>query len=286
MNEALAIIVGSTFIISIVVGALWYSRKIRSPQEDLSLASRRSELKEVENTISRYNELELSGNPFGFKVPSPTDHLYGREESLEVIREIIQEERFINITGVEGIGKTRLSIQLAHVLKDHFPDGLVFLPISGIRSPKRFIARFNEYCTKDFSNFKDIVEAIQNNRILLFLDDLSPNGELNKLIQLLLDSCPNLKLVATSRNTSGSSYETQYQLPELTVPEVPEGKFDLELLVESPCIKLYLETLRNRVPDLEISSNHVVEIVKICNELNGHPGSVIARANQVNKAVV
>jgi len=151
------------------------------------------------------------------KVPAPVTPLIGRERELREALSLVSNPdiRLVTITGPGGVGKTRLTLAVAGAARSVFPDGVVWVALQAIRDPLLVIPTI----AHEVDATSDLSGAIGERRLLLVLDNLEhllPSGtELAKL----LSNCPNLTLLATSREPLHLSGEHRYPLGPLADDE-------------------------------------------------------------------
>ena len=147
--------------------------------------------------------------------PRPSPPCSGARDVVAV-REtlLLPDTHLLTLTGPPGIGKTRLSIQAAYEMVEHFKDGVRFIPLAPIRDPEMVAITITQNLAIIESGDWTAVPAIKlfgGKRMLLVLDNFEQVIEAAPLVAELLQSCPGLKIIATSRAPLISG-ERQYPL--------------------------------------------------------------------------
>jgi predicted ATPase len=138
---------------------------------------------------------------------------------LEVKREL-ERTRLIKLTGVGGSGKTRLALEVARDLIEAYPDGVWLVELAPLTEEKflpQAVAEVLEVPERPHEPLTDtLAEVLQDREMLLVLDNCEHLVEaVGRLVDLLLDSCPQLRISATSREALGLEGEITWLVPPL-----------------------------------------------------------------------
>lgn len=145
-------------------------------------------------------------------LPVPPTSLIGRRDELERAIAIMQSHRLLTLTGPGGVGKTRLGILVAYSLLDEFPDGVLFVELASTRTPAEVIARIGQAT----GGGERPASVIADRRILLVLDNFEQVVEAAPAIAQLLERCPGLHVLVTSRSPLRLRAERQLEVPPLS----------------------------------------------------------------------
>jgi predicted ATPase len=192
-------------------------------------------------------------------LPALPNPLVGRERELEELTGLLGDgARLVTLTGAGGTGKTRLALEAAVELRDEFVDGVFWAPLASLREPELALATVEEAIGAK----TQLAEHVDEKRMLLLLDNFEQLLPAATDLSSLLASCPNLKLLVTSRAALHLSGEH-----ELHVPPLPNGD----------AVELFLQRARAVRPDLERDA----AIVEICRRLDGLPLAVELAAARI-----
>jgi predicted ATPase len=152
-------------------------------------------------------------------LPVPATPLIGRERELAELRAHLNGgARLVTLTGPGGSGKTRLALEAASSLADHYADGAAWVDLS----PLRDAALVTETIAQVLGATEDLAEEIGAQELLLLLDNFEHVMDAAPALARLLGSCPNLKLLVTSREVLRIGGEAEYPVPPLAEAEAVE----------------------------------------------------------------
>ena len=207
------------------------------------------------------------------KLPSPSSALIGRERETGELSEILKSEgsRLLTLTGPGGTGKTRLAIQLAYKMSELFRDGVVFIDLSLIREPESLyalIARKAELKESgDQSVLEELVKQLKDKQLLLLLDNFEQLGTSIPGIVQILENCPRLKLLVTSREALRIRGEKVFRVFPLA---------------NQDSVQLFKERAAAVRPDFEITEQNAHIISSICARLDGLPLAIELAVARIN----
>jgi predicted ATPase len=146
-------------------------------------------------------------------LPVPSTAFLGRDRELaEVTTELQREDvRLLTLTGPGGTGKTRLALQAAAVVSDHYADGVWWVPLASVREPQLVLAQ----ASRVIGSRNGLADRVGDRRMLLLFDNFEHLSEAAGSLGDLLAVCPNLKLLVTSRELLRLSAEREYPVPPL-----------------------------------------------------------------------
>ncbi len=223
--------------------------------------------------------LSLESRPNNLPVmPTP---LIGREQELATLTELLQREtiRLVTVTGPGGVGKTRLSLQVAAELLDDFADGIFFVALAPISDPSLVAATIAETLHIQEQGAETLREALKahlrDKSLLLVLDNFEQVIEAAPLVAELLAACPCLKVLVTSREALRVRGEQEFPLPHLALPdpaELPRGDEELvDALSHYAAVELFVERAQAVKPGFTLTPDNALAIVEICRHLDGLP---------------
>jgi predicted ATPase/class 3 adenylate cyclase len=152
-------------------------------------------------------------------LPRPASTFVGRErEVAEVVSLLRDEARLVTLTGPGGSGKTRLAIEAATELVPEFKAGVFWVGLTALRDP----ALVTDTITQTVGAKVGLAEHIGERQMLLLLDNLEQVIAASPELAALVEACPNLKLLVTSRELLRVRGEVDYSVPPLADPEAVE----------------------------------------------------------------
>jgi len=225
-------------------------------------------------------------------IPTPTTSLIGRQAELAELQVLLMREdvRLVTLTGPPGVGKTRLSLEVAVYLTDDFADGVYFVPLAPISDPGLLAATViralgtRQATTRDLD--VELRSYLGKKRILLVLDNFEHLPEAAPRVAELLSSCPRLRVLATSRTPLRLRGERRFPVPPLSLPDpslfskvatsnandhaLAEGAIVDELL-SYPAVALFAERAQAVQPLLHFTGEIARTVASICTQLDGLP---------------
>lgn len=195
--------------------------------------------------------------------------------------------RLVTLCGMGGSGKTRLALQVAFECVPEFPDGVWWVSLASHTAPSlvpRAIASiFGVMEPSDRPLMETLSGALGSSKLLLILDNCEHLiGECARISELLLSSCPNLKILTTSRELLGMTGETIYPVPPLSLP----SDLDPEKIDWTEAVRLFVDRASLTLPTFALTSRNREAVVQVCRQLDGIPLAIELAAARVKVLTV
>lgn len=209
--------------------------------------------------------------------PAPLTSFVGRALEIETLKQLLRQPavREVTLTGPGGIGKTRLALQVAEQITQDFPDGVVFVPLATVQSAGDVaiaILRVMGYPDADPEPpALRLASAIGDHSMLLVLDNfeqLARDAHHSQLTELL-QACPHLTLLVTSRAHLRITGEHVLAVPPLGGPERTNGESTPE--TTSDAVQLFVSRLQAVQPAFALTPDNAPLIAAICQRVDGLP---------------
>jgi predicted ATPase/DNA-binding XRE family transcriptional regulator len=243
---------------------------------DLSAAERSAlELAAWAAAIGRA-ELTTSGPEVG-SVPRHLTSFVGREEELRLTHDLLRHRgaRLVTLTGAGGSGKSRLAIRLASDLMHEFRDGARYVELAPVAQPDDVlpaIAHALGVARADAATVRlaDTIAAVRQRQQLLVLDNFEHLLTSGPLISMLLQGCPELVVIVTSRASLLLSGEHEVSVAPLAVPP-PDRKLSIETICEYPSVRLFVDRAASVNSAFTLGNDNAKAVAAICARLDGLP---------------
>lgn len=212
-------------------------------------------------------------SPSGLRLGSLTSFV-GREREITEAAELLRSGRLLTLTGAGGSGKTRLARAVAETVQAEFRDGVVWVPLATVTQAALVSRRVAEEVgvseAGSSAGLEAVAAALEGRSLLLVLDDCEHLVEaVAGTAEELLRGCPELTVLATSREALGVPGERAWLVPPLSIP--PEDPASVAELLDSEAAQLFLDRARDAVPSFEIDPENAGPVARICRRLDGIP---------------
>jgi predicted ATPase/DNA-binding CsgD family transcriptional regulator len=209
-------------------------------------------------------------------LPAQLTPLIGRERELAAACALLQrpEVRLLTIIGTGGIGKTRLGLQIATYLLDTFSDGVCLVFLATISDPDLVVTTIAQTIDVKESGAESLLDLLkdhlQDKDLLLVLDNFEQVVATAPVLTELLETCPSLKLLVTSRELLRVRGEQEFALSPLAFPDLKQLP-SCEALAEYGAVALFLQRAQAVKHDFHITDVNASSIAAICARLDGLP---------------
>jgi predicted ATPase len=207
-------------------------------------------------------------------LPDPAAPLVGRADDLASLVELAREHRVVTITGPGGVGKTRIVIELGRSLAAEFLDGVAFVALADVTDSAEFLPALADALDvkeAEGRTLRDGVAAlIGDKKALLLLDNFEQVVSAAADVARLIERCPDLRIVTTSRTPLRIAAEREYPLAPLALP--PASNLDApESLLAYPAIALFVDRARTTRGSFELTQENAEAVSAVCRRLDGLP---------------
>jgi predicted ATPase/DNA-binding CsgD family transcriptional regulator len=237
-------------------------------------------------------DIPLSNPPVQFNnLPAQLTSLIGREQQVKAVCALLRRKdvRLVTLTGMGGIGKTRLGIQVASELLDVFPDGVCFVPLAPISNPLQVIPAIahllgldHQHTTQNsMAEDLDYLRAfLREKTFLLLLDNFEQVvSAAPQLIELLV-ACPKVSILVTSRAVLHVQGEQEFPVPALSLP-TQTHLLTYENLTQFAAVDLFVQRAQAVKPDFLFTEANARAIADICIRLDGLPLAIELAAARI-----
>ena len=209
-------------------------------------------------------------------LPIPSTLLLGRERDLREVTDLLglSEVRLLTLTGTGGVGKTRLALEAARGAAGLFPDGIAFVELAPLNDAE-FVVPTIVRClevreAKGQHPRQTLHTYLRDKRLLLLLDNFEYLLEAAPEVEDLVEACPNLTVLATSRAPLRIRSEREYPVAPLALPPSTLSPTAGEVAA-SPSGRLFLERAQVASPDFHLEEANAAAVAAICWRLAGLP---------------
>ena len=208
-------------------------------------------------------------------LPLQVTSFIGRVHEKSEVTRRLASGRLLTLTGTGGAGKTRLALEVASELLEEFPDGVWLVELAPVLDDN-LVAPTAASVLGVVDQGEDallrvLVDSLQERRLLLVLDNCEHLiAGVARFVEALLRSCPQVRLLATSREALGLSGETTWSVPSLSVPD-PAEALTVTRVREYEAPQLFEARALAVSPGFQITPSNVDAIAQLCRRLDGIP---------------
>jgi len=232
-------------------------------------------------------------------LPQQLTQFIGREAELRQLTTLLRTQdtsgpehstRLLTLTGAGGAGKTRLSVQAGAELLESYPDGVWLVELAettdGSLIPQD-VATALGLREESGRGLNDTLRDYLRERTALLLFDNCEHliAACARLAEMLLRACPNLRILATSREPLNIAGETVWRIPSLSLP-AESVLITPETVQASEAVRLFVDRVRSVVPEFPVTAQNAPAIARITRRLDGIPLALELAAARVKSLTV
>jgi len=221
-----------------------------------------------------------------WKIPRPFTSFIGREQDIASVSNLLKrpDVHLVTLLGPGGVGKTRLSIEIANTMRQYFTGGICFVSLASISDPMLVFSTIAQALDMQEGGSQSMIEQIKSilrdRSFLLVLDNFEQVVTAAPLLEELLTACPGLKALMTSRTVLHLQAEHEYPIAPLVTPD-PAQPTTAENLIQYPAIALFVQRAQAILPTFQLKQSNAEVIAKICNRLDGLPLAIELAAARI-----
>ncbi|MCZ4555270.1 LuxR C-terminal-related transcriptional regulator [Rhodococcus maanshanensis] len=208
-------------------------------------------------------------------LPLELTSFVGRRREVTETRRLLSVSRLVTLTGIGGVGKTRLALRVAEDSRRSFEDGVWLVELGELREeallPDLVAATLGLREQSTNRTQDSLAKYLADRRLLLVLDNCEHVLDAAAaLAEALLRRCPDLRILATSREPFGIGAEAFLRVPPLSVPD-PDLRSSGRGSAGGDAVALFAERASAAVPEFGLTEDNQVAVARICQRLDGLP---------------
>ncbi|MFE5703450.1 protein kinase [Rhodococcus koreensis] len=208
-------------------------------------------------------------------LPLELTSFVGRRHELTEAKNLLAGSRLVTLTGIGGVGKTRLAMRIASAVQREYADGVRLVELGELRDGSSLVdtvaaaVGVRDHSARPLREV--LVEHLAVQELLLVLDNCEQVVDVvAELAGPLLRVCPRLRILATSREPLSIGGEAVLRVPPLAVPD-PERRPSLRGLPKYDAVTLFVERAAAAVPGFALTEENAAAVAGICHRLDGLP---------------
>jgi predicted ATPase/class 3 adenylate cyclase len=208
-------------------------------------------------------------------LPQQLTSFIGREKELAEAETLLGRTRLLTLTGAGGCGKTRLAMQVAADLLESYPDGVWLVELGALADaglvPQTVAAVLGLRESPGKSVTQTLTEHLKSRHLMLVLDNAEHLlAACAALADAVLRQCPQVVLLASSREGLGMSGELTFRVPSLSMPD-PKRDATPEKLLPYESVRLFIERAQFHRPQFAVTHQNAPALASVCSRLDGIP---------------
>jgi predicted ATPase/DNA-binding XRE family transcriptional regulator len=257
--------------------------------ENDQLRALREKSRLAPRTIARNTSAPMPTDAAAHNLPLNLTSFVGRETEISEIAEAVENHRLVTLVGSGGIGKTRTSLQVAAGRLDRASDGTWFIELAPLTTgsyvPTTIAQTMKLSRAQSGDPLEDLVLALVHRSCLLILDNCEHVIDAaSAVVAAIVRRCPEVRILASSRQPLGVAGEAVYRMPALALP--PSAKPGVRTLtaieaLASPAVALFVDRASSAEPRFTLTDANAATVATICERLDGIPLAIELAAPRV-----
>jgi len=231
----------------------------------------------IRDRVSDLHQKRVETRPSNLPISGTA--LIGRDKELTAAKEQLLRSgvRLITVTGPAGIGKSRLALEVARDVAEHFPSGAYFVPLAAVTDSGSLANVISQTLgvrevggRPQLETLKEYFQNALSAPMLLLIDNFEHMVAAAPTLAELMGVAPHLKLLVTSRAALHVYDEHEFPVPPLALPDA-KSLLPVEVLLQYPAISLFTQRAAAVKPDFTLNQDNAAAVVEICSRLDGLP---------------
>jgi predicted ATPase/DNA-binding CsgD family transcriptional regulator len=229
---------------------------------------------------------DIAGRESRGLVPRPLTTFFGREQEAAFAVSLLRrgDVRLLTLTGPGGVGKTRLAIKLADETKEFFRDGVRFVSLAAVASDDHVVTTIAHelglVAAGDAPALDALMVNLRDADLLLIIDNVEHVVQGAAVLGDLLENCPRLKILATSRTLLRLAGEQAFPVPPLDFLDASSRSSEEEV-THSAAVALFVSRAQAVLPRFDLTAELAPVVAEICRHMDGLPLGIELAAAQI-----
>jgi predicted ATPase len=216
-------------------------------------------------------------------LPAEVTSFVGRRHEIAEIKKLFRRRRLVTMTGVAGVGKTRLALRVAAQLRETFSDGVWLVELAALADDTLLPQTVADVLGIQDQSARPELEALsdylQDKQLLLVLDNCEHLSDACAVLaDALLRAAPRLRILATSRQALGATAEQLLEVPALPLPDLIQAASPS---TRDGAVQLFAERAATASPGFRVDAGNREIVGRICHRLDGIPLAIELAAVRV-----
>lgn len=254
-----------------------FDRALASYERCREMLAAELDVTPMPETEALHERIQAARRAQQYELPAEITPFVGREAEMEQLRQMLADPacRLITICGLGGMGKSRLALALARSAQrgeaQSFLNGVVWVSLAGLASPESMPLALVSALRLPLSGQtipqRQLLDFLQNKEMLLVLDNFDHQSEEQiQLVEQILATCPDVKVLVTSLEPLNMAAEWRFDLGGLSFPRSANDKLE-----EYGAVQLFVQTARQVRPSFQLANENAAHIRALCQTLGGIP---------------